>query len=98
MILLREEPETIRKNILTMTTDPAMVRRNDPGNPDVCPVYKLREIYSEKEIKLWVNEGCHYEESPDLVKGIVAEGFEKARNVAKATLEEARTAMGLSYR
>jgi tryptophanyl-tRNA synthetase len=39
-----------------------------------------------------------YEENPDLVKSIVAEGCEKARNVAKATLEDVRAAMGLDYR
>ena len=128
MIPLREEPNTVNKNIRTMTTDPARVRRNDPGNPDVCPVYKLHEIYSDEETKSWVREGCtsagigcidcknplidavleeqqpireraqQYEDNPDLVKGIVAEGCEKARNVAKATLEEVRSAMGLNYR
>ena len=128
MIPLREEPDSVIKNIRTMTTDTARVRRNDPGNPDVCPVYKLHEIYSDEEIKSWVREGCtsagigcidcknplidavleeqqpireraqQYEDNPDLVKGIVAEGCEKARNVAKATLEEVRSAMGLNYR
>ena len=128
MIPLREEPDTVIKNIRTMTTDTARVRRNDPGNPDVCPVYKLHEIYSDEETKSWVREGCtsagigcinckkplidavleeqqpmreraqQYEDNADLVKGIVAEGCEKARNVAKATLEEVRSAMGLNYR
>ena len=128
MMPLREEPDTVIKNIRTMTTDTARVRRNDPGNPDVCPVYKLHEIYSDEETKSWVREGCtsagigcidcknplidavleeqqpireraqQYEDNPDLVKGIVAEGCEKARNVAKATLEEVRSAMGLNYR
>jgi tryptophanyl-tRNA synthetase len=39
-----------------------------------------------------------YEESPDLVKSIVAEGCEKARTIARATLEDVRSAMGLDYR
>ncbi len=39
-----------------------------------------------------------YEENPDLVKTIVAEGCEKARSIAKATMEEVRSAMGLDYR
>ena len=39
-----------------------------------------------------------YEENPDLVKSIVSEGCEKARNIAKSTLEEVRLAMGLDYR
>ncbi|MCB1646185.1 MAG: tryptophan--tRNA ligase, partial [Pseudomonadales bacterium] len=40
----------------------------------------------------------HYEGNPDLVKSIVAEGCEKARSIAKATLEDVRAAMGLDYR
>ena len=128
IIRLREEPDDVNKKIRTMTTDPARVRRNDTGNPDVCPVFKLHEIYSDEDIKDWVREGCtsagigcvdckkplidavleeqqpmreraeQYEGNPDLVKGIVAEGCDKARQVAKGTLEEVRSAMGLSYR
>ena len=128
IIRLREEPDDLSKKIRTMTTDPARVRRNDIGNPDVCPVFKLHEIYSDEDIKDWVREGCtsagigcvdckkplidavleeqqpireraeQYEGNPDLVKGIVAEGCDKARQVAKGTLEEVRSAMGLSYR
>ena len=128
IIPLREEPDTVAKSIRTMTTDPQRVRRNDPGNPDVCPVYQLHEVYSDDETREWVRDGCtsagigcidcknplidsvleeqqpmrerarQYEENPDLVKSIVAEGCEKARSIAKATLEEVRTAMGLDYR
>ena len=128
IIRLREEPDDVSKKIRTMTTDPARARRNDTGNPDVCPVFKLHEIYSDEDIKDWVREGCtsagigcvdcknplidavleeqqpireraeQYEGNPDLVKGIVAEGCDKARQVAKGTLEEVRSAMGLSYR
>lgn len=128
IIPLREEPDTVVKSIRTMTTDPQRVRRNDPGNPDVCPVYQLHEVYSDDETREWVRDGCtsagigcidcknplidsvleeqqpmrerarQYEENPDLVKSIVAEGCEKARSIAKATLEEVRTAMGLDYR
>jgi tryptophanyl-tRNA synthetase len=39
-----------------------------------------------------------YEENPDLVKAIIAEGCEKARTLARSTLEEVRLAMGLGYR
>jgi tryptophanyl-tRNA synthetase len=41
-----------------MPTDPARVRRTDPGNPDVCPVWLLHGIYSSDEVKDWVREGC----------------------------------------
>ena len=39
-----------------------------------------------------------YEENPDLVRGIIAEGCEKARAVAGQTLDEVKQAMGLVYR
>src|SRR6201984_444894 len=41
-----------------MVTDPARVRRSDPGNPDVCPVGDLHKIFSTKETMAKVNEGC----------------------------------------
>ncbi|MDA0977640.1 MAG: tryptophan--tRNA ligase [Proteobacteria bacterium] len=127
-IPLREDPDEVAQKIKTMTTDPQRVRRTDPGDPGVCPVFKLHEIYSDESTLGWVREGCtsagigcidckmplidrvleeqqpmrerarQYEENPDLVKSIVAEGCEKARTIAKATLEEVRSAMGLDYR
>jgi tryptophanyl-tRNA synthetase len=41
-----------------MVTDPARVRRSDPGNPDVCPVGDLHKIFSSKETMAKVYEGC----------------------------------------
>ena len=127
-ITLREAPDSVDKKIKTMTTDPARVRRTDPGDPDKCPVFKLHEVYSDDDRRQWVREGCtsagigcidckkplieavlaeqqpmrerarQYEENTDLVKSIIAEGCEKARSVAKSTLEEVRASMGLDYR
>lgn len=57
-ISLRESPESIRHKLRTMPTDPARVRRTDPGDPDKCPVWKFHEIYSSPEIKEWVQIGC----------------------------------------
>ena len=57
-IALREPPESVVKKIKTMPTDPARVRRNDPGNPDHCPVWQLHQVYSNDEIKSWVETGC----------------------------------------
>ncbi|MBA2650757.1 MAG: tryptophan--tRNA ligase [Tatlockia sp.] len=57
-INLREEPAQVEKKILTMPTDPARVKRTDPGNPDKCPVWQLHKIYSSAEIKDWVKTGC----------------------------------------
>ena len=57
-ISLREDPEAIREKLRTMPTDPARVRRTDPGNPDICPVWQLHEVYSSEEVRDWVREGC----------------------------------------
>jgi len=57
-ITLRENPEDVREKLRTMPTDPARVRRTDPGNPEICPVWQLHGIYSDDEVKGWVREGC----------------------------------------
>ena len=57
-IALREEPESVAKKIKTMPTDPARVKRSDPGNPDVCPVWQLHLVYSDAPRKDWVRKGC----------------------------------------
>ena len=57
-ISLREEPDAVAKKIKTMPTDPARVRRNDPGDPEKCPVWKLHQVYSSEDIKSQVAEGC----------------------------------------
>ncbi len=45
-ILMREDPAEVTTKIRTMQTDPARVRRTDPGNPEKCPVWPLHKIYS----------------------------------------------------
>lgn len=57
-ITLRETPEQIEKKILTMPTDPARVKRTDPGEPEKCPVWQLHKIYSSTTEKEWVQTGC----------------------------------------
>ncbi|HEX5515870.1 MAG TPA: tryptophan--tRNA ligase [Gammaproteobacteria bacterium] len=57
-ISLREEPEQIEKKIRTMPTDPARVRRTDPGEPTKCPVWEFHKIYSDNETQEWVLNGC----------------------------------------
>ncbi|MDX9768210.1 MAG: tryptophan--tRNA ligase [Ectothiorhodospiraceae bacterium] len=57
-IALREDPAVVEKKIRTMPTDPARVRRTDAGDPDKCPVWKLHEVYSNDEVKQWVQTGC----------------------------------------
>lgn len=57
-ISLKESPDQIEKKIRTMPTDPARVRRNDPGNPEVCPVWQLHQVYSDVKTQDWVKKGC----------------------------------------
>ena len=127
-IALRDPPDDIAKALRTMPTDPARVRRDDPGNPEKCPVWQWHQVYSDETTRHWVQEGCKsagigcidckqpvidsvlnelrpiqerakdFEESPDIVKGIINEGCEKARETAKETMEEVRQAMGLGER
>lgn len=125
---LREDPDEVAKKLRTMTTDPARVRRTDPGDPEKCPVWDLHKIYSSDETKAWVQTGCRtagigcleckkplidkvveeitairkraqeFEDNPDLVRGIIDEGCEKAREAARQTLNDVRQVMGLNYR
>ncbi|MEE9156780.1 MAG: tryptophan--tRNA ligase [Gammaproteobacteria bacterium] len=127
-IALRENPTSVEEKLRTMPTDPARVRRTDPGDPDKCPVWKFHEIYSNDEVKEWVKKGCttagigcleckqplidavlaeqapireraqEYLDDPETVEGIIAEGTEAARDVARETLDDVRQAIGLVYR
>jgi tryptophanyl-tRNA synthetase len=55
---LREDADSIAKKIKTMPTDPARVRRADPGNPEKCPVWQFHLVYSDPRRREWVQEGC----------------------------------------
>lgn len=55
---LREEPDSVTRKIRTMPTDPARIRRSDPGNPQKCPVWQFHTLYSSTEIRDWVQQGC----------------------------------------
>jgi tryptophanyl-tRNA synthetase len=57
-IALRDEPEVIAKKVKTMPTDPARVKRSDPGTPEKCPVWNLHLVYSDDERRKWVQKGC----------------------------------------
>jgi tryptophanyl-tRNA synthetase len=126
-IALREDLEAVAKKIRTMPTDPARVRRTDPGNPEKCPVWQFHQVYSDEGVKQWVVKGCttagigcieckqpvidaiqreltpihdraqQYEENPDLVRNIIADGCEKAQEMARETMRDVREAMGLSF-
>ncbi len=57
-ISLREDPASIRKKVRTMPTDPARVRRSDPGDPAKCPVWQFHLVYSDDKTREWVQRGC----------------------------------------
>ncbi len=57
-ISLREDPAEVENMIKRMPTDPSRVRRNDPGEPEKCPVWQLHQVYSDDKTKAWVQEGC----------------------------------------
>jgi len=125
---LREDPDSVVKKLKAMQTDPARVRRTDPGDPDKCPVWDLHKVYSNADTRAWVQQGCRaasfgcleckaplidkvveeitaiskraqeFEENPELVRGIIAEGCERARAAARETLDAVRQAMNINYR
>ncbi|MES1999527.1 MAG: tryptophan--tRNA ligase [Pseudomonadota bacterium] len=126
-ITLREDADSVTKKIRTMPTDPARVRRTDPGSPERCPVWQLHQVYSPEDVQSWVRVGCTsagigcleckqpvidavlkeqepmrgraqmYLESPSLVRNLIADGCEKARELARETMRDVREAMGLRY-
>ncbi|MGA2535473.1 MAG: tryptophan--tRNA ligase [Terracidiphilus sp.] len=57
-ILLTDSEPVVRQKLKTMVTDPARVRRTDPGDPDKCPVGDLHKVFSTPETLSKVYEGC----------------------------------------
>ena len=57
-IMLSEPEADLREKLKTMVTDPARIRRTDPGNPDVCPVFDLHKVFSSEETQLKASDGC----------------------------------------
>jgi tryptophanyl-tRNA synthetase len=57
-ISLREDAKSVEKKVRTMPTDPARVRRTDPGDPEKCPVWQLHCVYTDDKTRDWVQQGC----------------------------------------
>ena len=55
---LREDAAGVTKKIRTMPTDPARVKRHDPGDPEKCPVWQFHLVYSDDNTRQWVQQGC----------------------------------------
>ncbi len=126
-IALRDDPRRVEQGLRAMPTDPARKRRNDPGDPEKCPVWELHKVYTGRDVHAWVQDGCRtakigcldckqplidailqeqkeildrsqqYTDDPTLVRNIIADGCERAREVAEDTLEEVRSSIGLVY-
>jgi tryptophanyl-tRNA synthetase len=58
IIPMREDPKVLAENVRRMVTDPARVRRSDPGEPERCPVWQLHKIYTTDETRSWAAHGC----------------------------------------
>ncbi len=110
-----------------MPTDPARVKRTDPGTPEKCPVWQMHQLYADENLKSWIQTGCRQasigcidckrplidaiqkdlapvqkniqelKEDISVVKHLVTEGSERAREVAQKTLVEVKEVMGLDY-
>ena len=57
-IAIREAPEEVIRLVRTMPTDPARVRRTDPGNPANCPLWQFHQVYSDQATKDLAQKGC----------------------------------------
>lgn len=57
-IRLTQEAKDTEKQIKGMQTDPARVKRTDPGDPAKCPVFELHKLFSTEQDRKWVTEGC----------------------------------------
>ncbi|MDY6981749.1 MAG: tryptophan--tRNA ligase, partial [Pseudomonadota bacterium] len=58
VIALREDKDDVMRKIKVMPTDPARVRRTDPGDPEKCPVWQFHQVYSDAATQDWVQTGC----------------------------------------
>jgi tryptophanyl-tRNA synthetase len=57
-IQMRDEPDRVSARLMSMPTDPARQRRNDPGDPNKCPVWDLHQVYTPQEKRDELAEGC----------------------------------------
>ena len=126
-IYLSDSEEEIIKKVMSAITDPARIKKDDPGNPNICMVAYYHNLFSSKEEVKSVCEECkagsrgcvackkqlakniieylkpirekraYYEAHPEEVEQILKEGTEKARKIAKQTMEKVKKAMKLNY-
>jgi tryptophanyl-tRNA synthetase len=124
-IAITDAPEVVRKKLATAVTDPARVKRTDPGEPTKCNIYALHKLFSTPEQIAWVEQGCRsagigcleckkvlaenilavlepiqaryadLKSDMDRVKQVVAQGAKRASAIARETMAEVRSSLGL---
>jgi tryptophanyl-tRNA synthetase len=124
-VFLSDPPEEIDAKLSRMMTDPARVRRKDPGEPEKCPAFQLHKIYCTAEEIEFVTRGCRtaaigcleckkimikhvieelapirerravYENNPQAVEQILADGSQTAQQKAGEIMAEVRQTVGL---
>lgn len=125
-ISLSDSPEAIRKKVTSMVTDPARIRKDDPGHPEICTVFAFHKVFNEEEVSE-IESLCRkggigcvqckrkladkmvealspiYErrqelvKRPDTIRDIINTGVKNAREVARKTMEEVRSAMRIDW-
>ncbi len=124
-IELAATPKETKERVLQMVTDPARIKRTDPGNPDICNVFTMHKVFSPQSDVDMVNVECRragigcvecktllaknlnahlepfrarraeFASKPEAVTEILNDGAERARTIAKKTMEEVRAAVQL---
>jgi tryptophanyl-tRNA synthetase len=97
-LYISESPEVIRNQILRMVTDPARVRRSDPGDPEKCPVFAYHKLYSSAEEVAHVAHGCRtagigcVDCKNILIKNVLArlEPYQQRRHELEQDLDQVR--------
>lgn len=57
-IEIASTPEETKQRVMQMVTDPARMRRTDPGNPDVCNVFSMHKVFSSQEEVAMIDVEC----------------------------------------
>jgi tryptophanyl-tRNA synthetase len=57
-ISLLEEPDELWQKLRTAATDPARIRRADPGTPEICNIFTMHRAFSPQQDQDWAAEGC----------------------------------------
>lgn len=124
-ISLFEEPDSLNKKVMSALTDENRLRKSDPGNPDICNIYSLHKIFSDKDEVKTIDQDCrsasigcvdckkkllthlqdyitpfreryqNLQQKPQEVCDIAKAGAEKARPIARETVDGVKSRMGL---